>query len=432
MDPKTKTDLWNSVYAAACASTDPAAAAQKADAAVRFTERLEADKQKTAEATAAAREVREESGMADVGGGLFAIRLGAWEATLGAFITGIGSGHGRALAAAWGALSPEQQADVDAGRGWPGGTYRERQVQDVRGQSGMLDLPADVWERRWDAWGSGFNAHRRDFGSDWTALSADAQAAIDSGLVSAQPWDLWKVVSNLAPAVPGNGDPPAPGIFTVWAALNVSHNQGIGDNRADRVRVGLFARASDAVRAAKGLCNHPGEDGAISPVRVLSLDGRGGWEVPPGLEPVALCNDIDAYLRERAAAKLTAEEAAVSRLVAPPPVDGVHPLPSPGKLTVYEAAQGGQYDREASVGLFVRKDDAATAAIGGAGPGAVRPVEALTLDGCTGWALRRGVEPSGRFEIIHHDVEAYLRRRALAKFTGPERAAYGLPEERVA
>ena len=230
-------------------------------------------------------------------------------------------------------------------------------------------------------------------------------------------------------------EPLFPAILTVHEALQVHVDRGIGGSLVQTMTgVGLFLRASDAQRAARDLCNEAGQDGETRPVRVLTLDGRVGWKLPlahartgeceevPG---VAIWRDQDAYLRERARARLTVgERLAVLPRVEPEPGGTPAAPPLVGLVRLYEATQTAERSMTHVVGYFVDKADAERAAKGPDGSGEVKEVPAVTLDGRSAWVLGRdgSTEPL----TLWRDVEAHLRHRGLAKLGDEERRAWGL------
>jgi hypothetical protein len=145
-------------------------------------------------------------------------------------------------------------------------------------------------------------------------------------------------------------EPSFPAILTVYEALEVHVQGGIGGCvRGEATGVGVFLHEADAQQAVKGLCNREGENGETWAVRVLTLDGRTGWKLPlahPGTgdckeaPAVTVWHAFDAYLRERAQARLTAGERLAILPLVEPETGGAHAAPSLiGLVTLYEATQ---------------------------------------------------------------------------------------------
>jgi hypothetical protein len=421
----SKRDLiWSTTYAVACGTgADGHAAEGRADRAVEHaaaTEaRRQAEAQKIADELAAQKEAREEAGMVDVADPVYAHRLSAWEATLGTFMTALGSGHGKELAGAWGALSVEQQQAVDAGEPWPGGTHQERLARELRARSGMADVPMDVWLPRW----SGCSAPTPEtFGETWRALADHQQQAIDAGAT-------WGDIVVALPLLYGAAF-AAPGIFAVWEAFARFERESFGCIVSGSEGTGLFVRAIDAVRAST---MPDGPARRISARSIVTLDGRVGWPVPDdgygGVQPaVPLHEDLDGFFLLCAREKLTPEERAALLTEETAPKAG--PAQGPGVVLAWKAVRWNNVGRLwETAGFFLDEADARAAIAGTRGSGhddAVKQVPFLTLDGREGWPLDQG---KGEPVVLWHDLGAHLRDRALKKLSAEEQRAHGLPLE---
>jgi hypothetical protein len=252
------------------------------------------------------------------------------------------------------------------------------------------------------------------------------------------PWRIWELTAYLAERARAKltaeesaalglaPEPTYPAIVTAYEAVAVHVQPSFGGCQIQNLKgVGVFVRASDAQQAARGLSNEPGRDGQTRPVRVMTLDGRSGFRVPlahDGTEapPVTVWHSLDAYLRERARARLTAGEQ-LAALPAVEPVTGGAPQASPfvGVVELWEAVQTADAAPDVVVGNFVNEADAECAVKGLHGSGRVRESAGFTLDGRSAWLL-------GPPETLWHDVEAHLRDRAMAKLDDDERRAWGL------